>query len=286
MNARPELIFWPGSLTGGLSEHLDATEAGGFPAAAVGPLTIHRLQAAGHSGTEIRTRAASRGVRLAQLDGASGWAPIWYAERLPAPLKERFDFSAEQLLGLAEAAGADSILAAGAFDPGSVPIDELTSSFADFCDQAAERGIRVELEFVPFWGVPDLGTAWRIVGDADRPNGNLMIDSWHLLKGSADPQAALALLEQIPGEKLTGLQLADALRAPQADTLYGEGRFRRFPGDGELPLLDLTRTLLAKGGLVRVGAEVFGAAIDGLAPAEAGRRAADTVVSTLDAAAV
>ncbi|TDC38362.1 sugar phosphate isomerase/epimerase [Micromonospora sp. 15K316] len=281
-----ELIFWPGSLgERGFEAVLDAAQAGGFAAAALSPLMIHNLLDSGRDGPQLRAEAAARGVRLAQLDGATSWAPIWYGEEMAAPLRERFDFSEDRILDLAEAAGMDSVLAAGAFDPGAVPLDELVTSFATFCDRAAERDIRVELEFVPFWGVPSLAVAWDIVRGADRPNGNLMIDTWHLLKGSADPQAALALLPDIPGEKLTGLQLADALTAPQAETLYGEGRFRRFPGDGELPLDQVARLLLDKGGLVRVGAEVFGEAVDSLDPAAAGARAAATVTATLARAA-
>jgi hypothetical protein len=105
-----------------------------------------------------------------------------------------------------------------------------------------------------------------------------------LLKGSADPAAALAVLDTIPGGKLTGLQLADALIAPQAATLWGEGRFRRFPGDGELDLARIALLLLRKGGLLNVGAEVFGQAIDDLDPDQAGMRAAASTFRILESA--
>jgi sugar phosphate isomerase/epimerase len=284
MSALPELIFWPGSLPGGYTATLQAAQAGQFTAVAVSPLTIRQLLDSGHDSAAIRAEAGRHGVRLAQLDGATSWAPARYAGHMPDALKARFDFSGTQVLDLATAAGMDSILAAGAFDPGTFPVDDLAASFAAFCDQAAGRSLRVELEFVPFWGIRDLATAWEIVRTADRPNGTLMIDSWHLLKGSADPAAALKLLAEIPGDKLTGLQLADALQASQADTVYAEGRLRRFPGQGELPLADLTRTLIAKRGLIRVGAEVFGEAIDALSPRQAGRAAATTTTRILAAA--
>jgi sugar phosphate isomerase/epimerase len=81
----------------------------------------------------------------------------------------------------------NAILATGAFGPVAFSSDDLAASFAAFCDRAADRSLPVELEFVPFWGIPDLATAWRIVSTADQPNGTLMIDSWHLLKGSESP---------------------------------------------------------------------------------------------------
>lgn len=273
----PELVFWPGSLGAlGFEATLAAAVAGGFTALAVSPLTLQERGA----GT-LRGLGADRGVRLTHLDGASSWASVWYSEDMPTPLKQRFSLPPDQIVDLAAGAGMDTILAAGAFAPGTIPVGELAGAYAGFCDLAGEHGLRVELEFVPFWGIRDLATAWDIVRDANRPNGTLMIDSWHLLKGSADPGAALELLPQIPGEFLTGLQLADALQAPQAESLYAEGRFRRFPGDGDLPLADLASTVLRVGRVRHVGAEVFGAAIDDLTIDEAGRRAAASVATTL-----
>lgn len=284
MSGLPALIFWPGSHPGGYDATLEAAEAGRFTTAAVSPLTIQQLLDSGMNGAEIQAGAKRHGVRLTQLDGATSWAPARFFEPIPAELKARFDFSDTRILDLATTAGMNSILATGAFGPGAFSTDDLAASFAAFCDRADDRGLRVELEFVPFWGIPDLATAWRIVSKADRPNGTLMIDSWHLLKGSESPGSALQLLTEIPGEKLTGLQLADATQSPQADSLYAEGRLRRFSGQGSLALVDLTRILLAKGGLITIGAEVFGLAIESLSPEEAGRTAAATTSSILTAA--
>lgn len=278
----PELTFWPGSMASrGFIAVLDAARSGGFPATALSPLTLHELLVSGHDRQWIRAEAEARGVRPAQLDGAASWAPIPYADDLPAPIKQRFDFTSTEVLDLAEAAGMDSVLACGAFAAGTVPLDELVTAFAAFCRMAEDRGLRVELEFVPFWGIRDLATAWEIVRRADRPNGTLMLDTWHLLRASDEPLAALALLPDIPKGRVTGLQLADASLSSHSDTLFGEGRFRRFPGDGELDLDTVIRPFLDKGGLLTVGAEVFGEAIDALSTEEAGIRAAETTRTVL-----
>jgi sugar phosphate isomerase/epimerase len=273
----PDVIFWPGSMAErGLLAILDAARAGGFPVAAVSPFAIHELQAG--DAEELRREAARRGVRLAQFDGVSSWAPVNDVPELP---KERFDLPPERVFDLAEAVGVESVLAFGAFGPGTVPVDDLVAAFAAFCDHAAERGLRVELEFVPYWGLGTLALAWDIVRAADRPNGTLMVDTWHVLKSSTEPQAALDLLADIPADKLTGLQLADAPAVRQAATLYAEGRLRRFPGDGELPLHSVVGPMLAKGGVRGVGAEVFGPAIDELQTEAVGRKAAASVRAAL-----
>ncbi|GID33410.1 sugar phosphate isomerase/epimerase family protein [Paractinoplanes brasiliensis] len=264
------LIFWPGSLGNrGFAAVLDAARAGGFSETAISPLTLDQMLTGGRSADSIREQAAERGVRLAEIDGVTSWAPIRYSAGMPARLRERFDLSASRILDLAQAAGADRILAAGAFERGAVGIDDLVASFASFADRAAERGLDVELEFVPFWGIPDLATAWEIVRRAERENGTLLIDTWHLLKASTDPEAALGLLPEIPGDRLTGLQLADALTTEPA-----RSPLRCFPGEGDLPLGPLVRLLHDKGGLTHVGVEIFGEAIDGLDNAAAGIRTA------------
>lgn len=281
----PELEFWPGSLGSlGFSALLEAASAGGYHAMAISPLMIHQLLATGQTAADITAQAAASGVKLAQLDGVSSWAPLWHQAN-PLPwIKERFDFSAEHCLDMASALGLDSILLAGAFDRGALELEVLIEHFGRFCDAAAKRGIRVELEFVPFWGIPSLEMAWDIVRGANRPDSGLLIDTWHLLKGTQDLSTDLQLLSEIPAERLANIQLADALITPQAEELYAEGRFRRFPGDGELDITKIVAAIDTKGGLKRIGTEIFGAAIDELTLADAGRRSAATTEQALQLA--
>lgn len=49
-------------------------------------------------------------------------------------------------------------------------------------------------------------------------------------------------------------------------------RFRRFPGEGELPLADILGALVGKGRLRSVGVEIYSDEADALAAEEAGRR--------------
>jgi sugar phosphate isomerase/epimerase len=258
----------------GFDAVIETAAAGGFLAAAASPVLL-----SGRVGA--KAAAAARGVRLAVLDGVSSWAPIRYGPRVPEPMRARLDFSPEHALDLAAEAGMEVVLAAGAFEAGAVPDDELIDAFGQFCDAAAERALRVELEFVPFWGIPDLATAWRIVDGADRANGSLLIDSFHFLKAAQNVEASFQVLAEVPPGKLTGLQLADGTLRMRAKTLYGEGVFRRFPGDGELPLDRLIVALAASGAVTHIGAEIVGAAIDDLESSAAGRRAAESVRQVL-----
>ena len=278
-----ELVFWPGSLNArGYSAMLREAAAGGFDSLAISPLMVSELMAAGMRPDDIVAEARASGVALSTLDGVSSWASIAiHSDPLPA-IAARFAFAPERTLEMAAALELDMILVAGAFDRGALAVEALIDPFGRFCDAAARLGIRVALDFVPFWGIPDLSSAWEIVRRADRSNGGLLIDSWHLQKGSDDFERDIALIATIPGDRLADLQLADALLAPQSDTLYGEGRFRRFAGDGELALDRIVTAIAAPGGLRRIGPEIFGVAADMLDAGEAGRRGGDGIRMLLD----
>ena len=71
-------------------------------------------------------------------------------------------------------------------------MDDVIEGFAGLCDRAAEHGLLVALEFLPWSGIPDVATAWRIVDAAGRANGGLLVDTWHHLRGVADDDALRA----------------------------------------------------------------------------------------------
>ena len=173
---------------------------------------------------------------------------------------------------MAEALGAVSISVIGPFTPDEVPPGELPERFAGFCDRAAGFGAQVHLEFMPMSAVADLGAAWRIVRDADRPNGGILLDTWHFFRSNSD----MALLEQVPGDRILGVQVADAPAEPTMSVVK-ETFNRMLPGDGELDLTGVLRILHRTGGLRWVGPEVISPVLAGRAPAEAARLACDRV---------
>jgi hypothetical protein len=138
------------------------------------------------------------------------------------------------------------------------------------------------VEAVSYWGIPELPMAWKIVRGAGRPNSGLVFATRHVQKGSTDFQQDLELLESIPADRLANLQVADALLAPQADSLYAERRSAAFPVTVSWQSSRWCTYLLdSKGGLRGIGSEIVGHALDGLTPAEVGRRSALAVRAVL-----
>jgi sugar phosphate isomerase/epimerase len=186
----------------------------------------------------------------------------------------------DDFLALADAVGGRSLNACDIMG-GSWSIDEAAQAFAELCDRAADHGLLVQLEFLPWSRIGDVATAEKVVRLADRPNGGVMLDAWHFFRGTPDFEA----LRSVPGRLLTGIQLNDAARQPEADDLMVESmELRRLPGEGEFDLAALVGVLDDIGAAGPRGLEVFSATLRERDPVETGRRAGDALRKTLQQA--
>lgn len=263
-----EPTLWAGSVIGlGFGERIEAARAGGFTATSLFPFEVARAAAQGVKASELRGRFEAAGVRIAVLDPLARWLPSWRSPgELPADDPAHGDYTAAELFGMATALGADLISVLALYDP---PVDAATGgpAFAALCDEAAGHGLRLQLEFVPGTGIPDLASAWAIVAAADRDNGGLLLDTWHFFRSGS----SFELLAELPAEKIFGLQIEDAPARPAADTARESLHERLLPGDGEL---DLERFMAAIAGRVPAlsGPEVFSDDLQRLPAAELGGR--------------
>jgi sugar phosphate isomerase/epimerase len=272
------LILWSGTVRGaGYAELIDAAVAGGFAGVSMLPTDYRAARAAGWRDADLRALAADRGVRVAVLDPYARWLPRW--EPPPGLRAEHVELMATdeaELLAMAEALGVASVSVVEPFGA-EYETGELAESFAAFCDRAAERGLAVQLEFVPFTGVRDLTAAWDVVRLADRPNGGLLIDVWHYFRSRSDG----GLLARIPGERIHAVQVCDAAAEPVGGLVRDSLRHRSLPGEGDLDVVGLLSLLVAKPGLGAIGLEVFSEELWRLEPTEIGRRGGAALRRTL-----
>jgi len=117
--------------------------------------------------------------------------------------------------------------------------DRLADDFVRLCEEAAQRGLTLALEFMVYSRLPTLSQAVRLLQRADQPNAVLVIDPLHLRRSGGAPGDLAA----VPAELMPYAQLCDAPAAPvwpDPATARTEARSGRLlPGEGELPLLDL-----------------------------------------------
>ena len=242
-----------------LLDRLVPAEKAGFTGLSVMPGDLWALEEQGVSLRDLSARLADHGLQLAEVDCIGCWLP----SQVHSPAHARFrellmTLTPERVIDLAARAGARSIVAVEMMGVTPSP-DEAAEAFARICDLAAEHGLPVHIEFLPFGGIPDLAAASAIVESAGRPNGGLTIDSWHMFRSGS----TLEQLAAIPGERIFTVQINDAPALAGADLFQETMTGRLLPGDGDFDLTGLIRTLDRIGSKAPIGVEVF-------SPAQAG----------------
>jgi sugar phosphate isomerase/epimerase len=151
----------------------------------------------------------------------------------------------EAQLDMAVALEADLVLAA-TIDP-VIDAGRATEGLSAICELAAQRQVRVAVEFIPFTAIPDLATAWRLVEGSKAPNAGIVLDMLHWYHQPGGPN--YDLLQRIPGERIHYVQVCDAAAVTPAgleDYLAYALGGRRAPGTG---VVDITRLLESLAGI-------------------------------------
>lgn len=236
-----------------LMDRLAPARDAGFAAISVTPGDLWALEEQGTSLHEFADRLADHGLELAEVDCIGCWLPSH--ARAPAGARFRgllMTLTPERVIGLAAQAGARSVVAVEMMDV-SPSLDEAAEAFARVCDLAAEHGLPVHIEFLPFGGIPTLAAAAAIIEAAGRPNGGLTLDSWHLFRSGS----TLEQLAAIPGERICTVQINDGPAQRGADLFEETMTGRLLPGEGAFDLAGLIRTLDRIGSTAPIGVEVF-----------------------------
>ena len=140
--------------------------------------------------------------------------------------------------------------------PAELPLADAARAFGGVCDRAAEHGLVVGLEFLPFTDIVDVHDARRLVEAADRPNGGICVDIWHHERGARDLDAIAAL----PGELVVGIQVNDGTLRPADPDYYTDCLANRVPpGDGEFDLAGFVAAVRDTGTTVNWSPEVCSA---------------------------
>ena len=236
-----------------LLDRLAPARDAGFAGISVTAGDLWALEEQGMSLRDASERMADHGLQLAEVECIGCWLP----SHANAPADTRFrdllvTLTPERVIDVAARAGARSVVAVEMM--GVTPsLDQAAEAFARLCDMAAEHGLPVHIEFLPFGGIPDLTAAWAIVEAAGRPNGGLTLDSWHLFRSGS----TLEQLAAIPGDRILTVQINDAPALPPADLFAETMSGRMLPGEGAFDLTGFIRTLDRIGSKAPIGVEVF-----------------------------
>ncbi|MCL8014879.1 bifunctional sugar phosphate isomerase/epimerase/4-hydroxyphenylpyruvate dioxygenase family protein [Streptomyces sp. AS02] len=256
-------------LSGTLTEKLTAAARAGFDGVEI---FENDLLASPLIPEEIRARCADLGLAI------DLYQPMRDIEAVPEAEFTRNLRRARHKFELMRRLGADTVLVCSNVSPLAEDDDDLAAEqLGRLADLAQDFGIRVAYEALA-WGrqVSTYDHAWRIVEAADHPALGTCLDSFHILSRSSDPKS-LEGIEDIPGEKIFFLQLADAPLMAM-DVLQWSRHYRCFPGQGGFDVAGLVRHVLATGYDGPLSLEVFN---DVFRQADAGRTALDGLRSLL-----
>jgi sugar phosphate isomerase/epimerase len=253
---------------------LAAASGAGYAGISVWARDYAAARAEDRSDADLRAQLDDHGLAVAELDPAWWWTPgrIDVDALVAIDTLDVFRYGETEMFAIADALGARSINAADVLG-GRWGVEEAAEAFAGLCDRAAEHGLLVHLEFLPWSRIPDLATAWDVVRLADRANGGLMLDAWHWFR--TDPAGDLETLATIPGAKVVAIQLDDAPVEREPDLMRATLHERLLPGAGAIDLRAMLGALHDIGCAAPIGVEVFSDALHALAPDLAAQQAAE-----------
>jgi sugar phosphate isomerase/epimerase len=196
---------------------------------------------ASYGAANVRKLLDDEGMYAGALEGGMNWGN--------GP--EGGTADADALLDAASAIGA-GVLHAASMAAALDSLAQAADGFATLCERARAHGIKVSLEFLPWYAVPDLKTAWQIVQQAGADNGGICLDfgHWHNQPGGPD----FELLRAIPGEHISYVQPADTPNPPFTsanDYFMRNITERPLPGEGSVDVAPIFAAL------AEIGADPF-----------------------------
>lgn len=227
---------------------VEAASSAGFAGLSIWPEANYvRARADGLSDHDLGAILADHGMIVQDVDALVAWVgpddpgPPYFIES-----------SRESLFAAASAMGArfTNVLLVG---PTDCSVDDTAEVFAAICDLAAEHDLIATYEFSYRGVVRRLTDAVEVIRLADRPNGRLLIDTWHYHFGGS----GLDDLGAVPGEMVAAVQLNDVPAPPPTDLVDASLHRRLPPGAGVVGVTDFVRTLRSIGSPAPLTVEVF-----------------------------
>lgn len=232
-------------LSGTLPEKLEAAAAAGFDG-----IEIFENDLLNYDGSPASVRRMAADLGLAIML----YQPFRDFEAMPRDQLARNLARAERKFDVMAELGVENVLVCSNVQ--DIAIDDPALAAADLrqmAEAAGQRGLRVGYEALA-WArhTRTWRQAWQIVKQADHPALGLILDSFHTLSLGD----TLNGIGDVPAEKLFFVQFADAPKLTM-DVLSWSRHHRNFPGQGDLPVVDFARDLLAAGYAGPLSLEVF-----------------------------
>lgn len=252
-------------------ERFDAAHRAGFHSVGFGIRQFLDPEESGVSAADLRRLADRHEVVVSEIEALEPW---WGDHQ-----EQELALTAESAAWrMADSFGSRYVQAIGSY---SGTLDDAAEAFARVCDRAAEHGVVVGIEFLPFTNIPDARTPAAIVDAAGRPNGGVCVDVWHHFWGVNDP----GMIRELTARRIASVQMDDGTAVAESGDYYSDClEHRRVPGEGEFDLVGFVRLLDEMDGSVPVSLEVISTELQALPPADAAKRIREGFLRVVEAA--
>ncbi len=198
---------------------------------------------------EMRRIIEANGMKYLEIEAVVDWYKTG-EERAKADLLRTQIFEAVNELGMRD------IKALPGFEGGEPNIELMGEEFGKLCDQAVATGTEVVLEIMPWSNVRTIEAGVGIMEVANRNNGGLLLDIWHMARGNI-PYSDIS---KIPAHFIKAIEIDDALLEPPVEDIWDDTiHHRMLPGEGELDVPAFLRAVKAAGYNSVYGTEVLSA---------------------------
>ena len=248
-------ICWLTLPRAGLVELVELAARYDFPTVSLGPVLVQQRLEAGDTPAQLRKRLKDAGVRVAYVDAIVSGLPGLEPPTPPSDPKSCFE--------AAEILEAPMVNVAH-YRGKPVALEELAEGLGALCRDAAARGLMLGLEPIAGTGFHDLATTDRIARACGESNCGLLFDPTHWSRAGS----TVADIEALEPGRIVGFQLCD-ITPSRKPTDPNDIFYRDLPGEGELPLWDVTRAVLANNPSLTIELEVLSAELKDMMP-EAG----------------
>jgi sugar phosphate isomerase/epimerase len=263
------MLCWGTVNASTLIELIEAAGAAGFRSISVSPRLYEATRVAGVNDGSVRDVLESYDVRVAVIEPLLNGLPGSHTPESAPPLhRTLYQFTEDYCYAMAEAIGAETI-SLSHFLGTPVPVSAMIDAIGPIVSRARQRGFAICIEFIPDTGIDNLATARQIYDAVADNHLGVMLDAWHFARSGG----SLDQLVGLPPGMISVVQLCDRIE-PEPGAAYVPMAGRLLPGEGELPLVDWTRRLLADHSQAIVGVEVFSTELQALPAEAAAQRAA------------
>ena len=169
---------------------------------------------------EMKPVLETNGIKYLEIEFLTDWYKA--GEKRAASDKFR-----RQLFDVAAELGMRDIKIAPDFVDPVADIPLMAEEFGKLCDEAAQYGADIAMEIMPWSNVRTLETGLAVAAGADRPNGGLLIDIWHLARGNIP----YTDIQKVPAKYIKAVEVDDAALVPVVSDVWDDTiHHRELPG--------------------------------------------------------